>query len=291
MAAIRRPLTNVPFELRLSSRRRWRPWRTSTAWARDTRYSSSRIVRLGSATDVGDVAVESQDAGVSSAVLQREVVTARREAGARSSGARCWWSSSGRPSSTTLGVVRSSAAVSSPGVEGGANGPYGAGAERTWVRVWVVMSCSQPAVCESEVNVPLRDARRAGSYDPRADAQLERRDPACTAGAATSSRCCSSTRAGRSGRGAIAGAWSIPKGEYGPTRIRWRRRAGSSTKSSASSRRVDPRRTSARSGRRAGKLVRAWAIAGDLDAERDHQQHVRARVAAAFRAVRSRCPR
>ena len=110
-----------------------------------------------------------------------------------------------------------------------------------------------------------RRARRAGA--PASS---------CTASGPAVSRCCSSTPAARSGPGATLGAWSIPKGEYedGEEPLAAARREFEEELGIAAARgRV--RSISARSARSPASSCGAWALAGDLDAERGHQQHVR----------------
>ena len=80
------------------------------------------------------------------------------------------------------------------------------------------------------------------------------------------------------------GAWSVPKGECedgeDPRAAAWREfgeELGSPAPEGEALELGEVRQ-------KAGKTVLAWAIAGDLDAEHDHQQQVRDGVAAAVRA-------
>ena len=137
-----------------------------------------------------------------------------------------------------------------------------------------------------------RRSARAGTRSRRWRADPQRRDLLLyRRRVGTSWRCCSSTRAARSGRGGTPGAWSIPKGEYEPGRGSAGRGAARVRRGARHRRRRTARRsTSGEIRQRSGKRVRAWAHRrrarrrADLVATRSRSSGRRAR------AGRSRVP-
>jgi predicted NUDIX family NTP pyrophosphohydrolase len=91
----------------------------------------------------------------------------------------------------------------------------------------------------------------------------------CTAARAAASRCCSFTPADRSGLAATR-AWSIPKGEYSAdedpldaARREFAEELGSEPPAGQPADLGEVRQ-------KAGKVIRAWALAGDLEANAIH---------------------